>query len=163
MEKLVKAVLPVVVSPAVLLLLRFLEVFRLKLIAPLDFVDYPVVFLAALAGAGIASIRPRTNASFKAKSRAIGVSLAAFLVLLLVYEIVSNQPPGQRWVWVLAWVVFCTVDYFGTYFAAAYCLSFTTRVLIERGWVGKKEEKGGHEHHHKAGHKPHEHPENKAD
>lgn len=58
----------------------------------------------------------------------------------------------------LAWVVFCTVIYFGTYFVAGYCLSFVTRVLIERGWVGNKA-KGGPKHHkpdHKSGNKPDE-------
>jgi hypothetical protein len=143
MDYLIKKLVPLVASPALVIVLRFLSVFQLKPLAVWDFPDWPVVFVAAFVGAGLASLIPRGNASLKTKGIWICFSLAAFLLLLLAYDTVSGQPPYAWWGWQLLWELGCFLFYAGTYFAVGYCLAFVMRVLIERGWVDKATKQKG--------------------
>jgi peptidoglycan/LPS O-acetylase OafA/YrhL len=143
MDNLIKKLVPFGASPAIIMALRFLSIFQLQPLAIWEFPDWSVAFPAVFAGAGLASLIPRSNTSLKTKGIWIGLSLASFLLLLVAYDIVSGQPPYAWWGWQLLWELGCFLFYVGSYFAVGYCLAFVTRVLIERGWVDRSvKEKG---------------------
>jgi hypothetical protein len=140
LKSLVKDILPLAASPAIVMLLRFIPYLNLS---PLAWWKFPVegmILLASGVGAVVAAWVPLANAKHSVKAAWLLSSFSLACFCLLYYLWLTSSPPPGDWLWWYELQGY--VCYFGFYLFVGYALANICKSIAKQTFdkKGKKNE-----------------------